>query len=91
MKQGSHVGLKRQGRHDSLWITRKVLHCRLRRQFTRIEADLKSGTRIIRPFANDAGIATGNFFILGGQMAYVAETGETIRYDPATGSLKRQA
>ena len=47
--------------------------------FERAESDLKSGVRSTRRFGQDASIATGEFFILGGQMAYVAETGETIR------------
>jgi hypothetical protein len=47
--------------------------------FARAEAELKSGTRETRPFGKDAGIATGDFFILGGQTVYVAETGEAIR------------
>ncbi|MCR5878804.1 GIY-YIG nuclease family protein [Phenylobacterium sp. J367] len=47
--------------------------------FERAESDLKSGVRSTRRFGQDASIATGEFFILGGQMAYVAHTGETIR------------
>jgi hypothetical protein len=47
--------------------------------FEQAENDLKAGLRQTRPFGKDAGIATGDFFILGGQVAYVAETGEPIR------------
>jgi hypothetical protein len=47
--------------------------------FEQAESDLKSGIRQTRPFGKDAGIATGDFFILGGQVVYVAETGQTIR------------
>jgi hypothetical protein len=47
--------------------------------FDQANQDLKAGTRQSRPFGKDAGIDTGDFFILGGQVAYVAETGEAIR------------
>jgi hypothetical protein len=47
--------------------------------FAQAEADLKSGARETRRFGKDASILTGEFFILGGQMAYVAKTGEAIR------------
>jgi hypothetical protein len=43
------------------------------------ENDLKTGLRQARPFGRDASIATGDFFILGGQLVYVAETGEVIK------------
>ena len=47
--------------------------------FEQAESDLKVGVRQTRPFGKDAGIATGDFFILGGQVVYVAETGQAIR------------
>lgn len=47
--------------------------------FERVEADLKAGTRKALRFGRDASVLQGNFFILGGQMAYVAEVGEPIR------------
>lgn len=47
--------------------------------FERAEFDLKTGTRITLRFGRDASVAQGNFFILGGQMAYVAEMGEPTR------------
>jgi hypothetical protein len=47
--------------------------------FDVIAADLKAERRETRPFGKDASISTGEFFILGGQIAYVAEVGETIR------------
>lgn len=47
--------------------------------FARADAELKSGARETRPFGTDASIKTGDFFILGGQTAYVAETGDPIR------------
>nr|WP_295976972.1 GIY-YIG nuclease family protein [uncultured Agrobacterium sp.] len=52
--------------------------------FQQVQADLESGHRITRPFVKDAGflkadIQVGQFFILGGQTAYVAEVGEPIK------------
>jgi hypothetical protein len=47
--------------------------------FDRAEADLKSGLRTARPFLKDASISQGNFFILGGQIAYVAEVADTFK------------
>lgn len=47
--------------------------------FQRIEADLKAGIRETRPFGQDASIEKGNFFILNGQMVYVAEVGESFK------------
>ena len=47
--------------------------------FEQVERELKSGIRISRRFGRDASIAIGNFFILGGQLAYVAEIGEILK------------
>lgn len=52
--------------------------------FEQVQADLKSGVRTTRKFVKDAGflkaeITVGQFFILGGQTAYVAEVGEPIK------------
>lgn len=47
--------------------------------FERVEKQLKSGERRTLRFGRDASVAEGNFFILGGQMVYVAEVGEPIR------------
>lgn len=52
--------------------------------FVQVERDLESGVRQTRPFVKDAGflkadITKGQFFILGGQVAYVAEVGETFK------------
>ena len=52
--------------------------------FAAAQRDLDAGVRTTRPFVRDAGllkadITEGQFFILGGQMAYVAEVGETFR------------
>lgn len=52
--------------------------------FDQVRLDLDSGIRTTRQFVKDAGflkadIIEGQFFILGGQVAYVAEVGETFR------------
>lgn len=47
--------------------------------FEQMERDLKSGVRKALRFGKDASIAVGDFFLLGGQMAYVATMGETYR------------
>lgn len=52
---------------------------RFRPLFERVEQELKSGVRIALRFGRDASVTDGNFFILGGQLAYVAEVGETIK------------
>ena len=52
--------------------------------FQQVQKELDSGFRVTRPFVKDSGflkadISKGNFFILGGQIAYVAEVGEMIK------------
>lgn len=47
--------------------------------FEQVERELKSHVRKSLRFGRDASIAFGNFFILGGQLAYVAEVGEAIK------------
>jgi len=52
--------------------------------FDAVQHDLDTGARVTRPFVKDAGllkadITQGQFFILGGQVAYVAEVGEPIK------------
>lgn len=52
--------------------------------FADVQRDLDAGSRTTRPFVRDAGllkadITEGQLFILGGQIAYVAEVGETFR------------
>jgi hypothetical protein len=44
--------------------------------FELVQAELKSGVRMARPFELKAEIRPGAFFIVGGQTAYVAEMGE---------------
>ncbi len=47
--------------------------------FDLVTADLKSGLRQTRPFGKDGSIEVGNFFIVYGQIAYVAERGEFFK------------
>ena len=47
--------------------------------FENVERDLNSGARRTLRFGRDASIEIGNFFILGGQLVYVAEMGEQYR------------
>lgn len=47
--------------------------------FELVERDLKSGVRKTLRFGRDTSIETGHYFIVGGQLAYVAEIGETIK------------
>ncbi len=47
--------------------------------FELAEKDLKSGVRKTLRFGRDTSVETGNYFIVGGQLAYVAEIGETIK------------
>jgi Meiotically up-regulated gene 113 len=52
--------------------------------FAEVQRDLDTDARTTRPFVRDAGflkadITEGQFFILGGQIAYVAEVGETFK------------
>jgi hypothetical protein len=52
---------------------------RYRPLFKQVEDELKAGVRQARPFGTDASVGTGNFFILGGQLVYIAEMGELFR------------
>lgn len=47
--------------------------------FEQVERELKSGVRKTLRFGRDTSIASGNYFIVGGQLVYVAEVGETIK------------
>ena len=47
--------------------------------FEQVERELKAGVRKTVRFGRDTSIASGNHFIVGGQLAYVAEIGETIK------------
>jgi len=44
--------------------------------FERLERELKDGVRKAIPFKGEASVEQGNFFIVGGQFAFVAEKGE---------------
>ncbi|HMO47420.1 MAG TPA: GIY-YIG nuclease family protein [Rubrivivax sp.] len=44
--------------------------------FERAQRDLKDGLRKAIPFKGEASVEQGNFFIVGGQFAYVADKGE---------------
>ena len=46
--------------------------------FEQIQKELEAGVRQTRPFELKAEIRPGSFFIVGGQKAYVAETGEVF-------------
>lgn len=52
---------------------------RLRPLFEQEERELKSGVRQTRPFGKDASVNASNFFILGGQLIYVAEKGDEFK------------
>ncbi|PGX73774.1 GIY-YIG nuclease family protein [Priestia megaterium] len=52
---------------------------RFRPLFEQAEGELKSGVRQARLFGKDASINMGNFFILGGQIVYVAEKGDEFK------------
>jgi hypothetical protein len=47
--------------------------------FEQVERELKSGVRKAIPFGRDASVFNGNYFIVGGQLAYVAEVGDPIK------------
>jgi hypothetical protein len=47
--------------------------------FKKAESELASGARQTRPFGKDASVQVGDFFILGGQVVFVAEIGEPLR------------
>lgn len=47
--------------------------------FEQVGRELASGARKALPFGRDASVFNGNYFILGGQLAYVADVGETIK------------
>lgn len=52
--------------------------------FDQVQRDLQSGVRSTRPFVKDAGflkaeIKAGQFFVLGGQTAYVAQVGDPMK------------
>lgn len=44
--------------------------------FDEVQEDIKSGRRKTLPFSKDGSVEAGNFFILSGQKAYIAEVGD---------------
>ena len=46
--------------------------------FIAVQQELKSGIRNTRPYKDDASVGEGYFFILSGQLLYIAEFGETF-------------
>lgn len=48
-------------------------------KFEQVERELKAAIRKTLRFGRDTSITSGNYFILGGQLAYVAEVGDTLR------------
>lgn len=58
--------------------------------FEQVRKDLQSGVRETRPFQTMAEIQKGEFFIVGGQIAYVAEVGEefTTQYERRDSRLR---
>jgi len=49
---------------------------RYERFFRQVEQDLMTGAKLAQPLASDLSVAQGDVFILGGQLAYVAQVGE---------------
>lgn len=52
---------------------------RFRPLFRQVEHELKAGVRQTRSFGRDARIETGQFFVLDGQLVYVAEVGDEFK------------
>jgi hypothetical protein len=52
---------------------------RFEAQFEQVERELKSGVRKALRFGRDASVELGNFFIVDGQTAYVADLGEPFK------------
>jgi T5orf172 domain len=63
---------------------------RFRPHLEQVKKDLQTGVRQTRPFQTMAEIKKGEFFIVGGQIAYVAEMGEefTTQYDRRDSRLR---
>lgn len=58
--------------------------------FVKMKKDLDTGVRLTRPFQTMAEIKQGEFFIVGGQIAYVAQVGEEFmsQYDRRDNRLR---
>jgi hypothetical protein len=63
---------------------------RFKSLFVQVRKDLDAGLRQTRPFQTMAEIKKGEFFIVGGQIAYVAEVGDefTTQYDRRDSRLR---
>jgi hypothetical protein len=48
-------------------------------RFQKAKDEIAAGLRQTRPFGKEISVEQGNFFILNGQLVYVAEVGEEIR------------
>ncbi|MFA5589728.1 MAG: GIY-YIG nuclease family protein [Lysobacteraceae bacterium] len=48
-------------------------------QFEQVERELRDGARKTVPFKDEVSVEVGNWFIVGGQLAYVAEKGEEFQ------------
>lgn len=46
--------------------------------FARVEQEIKTGIRLTRRFGNDTSVVKGNYFVVAGQLAYVADIGEPL-------------
>ena len=58
------------------------------RLFKAVAEEIKNGSRLVSPFAKDGSIEQGDFFILGGVTAYVADVGDQFHNE---GHKKRDA
>jgi hypothetical protein len=63
---------------------------RFKPMFVQVRKDIEAGVRETRPFQTMAEIQKGEFFIVGGQIAYVAEVGEEFvsQYDRRDSRLR---
>lgn len=52
---------------------------RFQPMFEKVEQEVKAGLRKALRFGRDASVVDGNYFIVGGQLAYVAEVGNPIK------------
>lgn len=83
-ENGVSQGQVRQAAEEIANRERCIDFAKFQPLFADAQLELDSGVRSTRPFVKDAGflkadIDVGQFFILGGQMAYVAEVGEAIK------------
>lgn len=70
---------ERKATEDIATRTRCEDFDRFQALFERVEGDLQTGLRKTLRFGRDGSVEPGNFFILGGQIAYVAEMGRLVR------------